>query len=80
MTGSPFQPQLLLGAIACLGGVAILAARAKRDFAEARRVRATFLVLGALAGVAFLVMMNWTANLPVLRGAAFSLKDMMVRA
>ncbi len=73
-------PVWIAGLVAVLGAMAFLGARARVDFARKERARGVLQTVGATLGAVFLVLSFWTEKLPKLRGAAWTLRDMVVRA
>src|ERR1019366_4930465 len=60
--------------------MAFLAWRARVDLRRREGTRAALETAGALLGAVFLGLAYWTERLPNLRGAAWTLRDMLVRA
>jgi lipoprotein-releasing system permease protein len=75
----PF-PALAAGLAAVIAAMGFLAWRARVDFRRSERSRATLQTVGAGLGAVFLGLAFWTQRLPNLRGAAWTLRDMLVRA
>jgi lipoprotein-releasing system permease protein len=73
-------PVWIAGLAAVLGAMAFLAWRARIDFARKERARGVLQTVGAALGAAFLALSFWTERLPKLRGSAWTLRDMLVRA
>jgi lipoprotein-releasing system permease protein len=73
-------PVWIAGLVAVLGAMAFLGARARVDFARKERARGVLQTVGASLGALFLALSFWTEKLPKLRGAAWTLRDMLVRA
>jgi lipoprotein-releasing system permease protein len=71
---------LVLGGAFVALGVLFILARARITYRLGRYVRTSFLVAGALLGVAFVALTAWTLRLPVLRGSMWSLKDTLVKS
>jgi lipoprotein-releasing system permease protein len=62
------------------GGIVFLVWRAMHDFDRKSATRGVLQLIGAALGLAFAGLTLWTEQLPVLRGSAWSLRDMLVRA
>ncbi len=73
-------PVWIAGLVAVLGAMAFLGSRARVDFARKERARGVLQTVGAALGAAFLALSFWTERLPKLRGSAWTLRDMLVRA
>lgn len=73
-------PVWIAGLAAVLGAMAFLGWRARVDFARMERARGVLQTVGAALGGAFLALSFWTEKLPKLRGSAWTLRDMGVRA
>jgi lipoprotein-releasing system permease protein len=73
-------PAWIAGLIAVAGAMAFLASRARADFARNENARGVLQTICAAMGGVFLGLTFWTERLPKLRGAAWTLRDMLVRA
>jgi lipoprotein-releasing system permease protein len=73
-------PVWIAGLAAVAAAMAFLGWRARVDFARRESVRGVLQTIGAALGAAFLGLSFWTEKLPKLRGAAWTLRDMLVRA
>jgi lipoprotein-releasing system permease protein len=73
-------PVWIVGLAAVAAAMAFLGWRARVDFARKESVRGVLQTIGAALGAAFLGLSFWTEKLPMLRGAAWTLRDMLVRA
>ncbi len=73
-------PVWIVGLAAVSAAMAFLGWRARVDFARKESVRGVLQTIGAALGAAFLGLSFWTEKLPKLRGAAWTLRDMLVRA
>lgn len=73
-------PALAAGLAAIIAAMGFLAWRARVDFKRRENTRAGLESAGGVLGAVFLGLAYWTQRLPNLRGAAWTLKDMLVRA
>ena len=73
-------PTLVAGLALVLAAMAFLAYRATGDFKRRFTARGVLQTLGAVTGAQFIGFTYWTARLPVLRGSAWTLRDMLVRS
>lgn len=73
-------PALVAGLVGVLSAMAFLAWRARVDFQRKETVRGVMQTVCAALGGAFLGLALWTERLPKLRGSAWTLRDMVVRA
>ncbi len=73
-------PVWIAGLIAVAGAMAFLASRARVDFQRGENARGILQTVCAALGGVFLGLTFWTERLPRLRGAAWTLRDMLVRA
>jgi lipoprotein-releasing system permease protein len=73
-------PAVAAGLAAVLAAMAFLAWRARVDFGRRERARGILQTVGAVLGAVFLGLAYSTQRLPVLRGAAWTLRDMLIRA
>jgi lipoprotein-releasing system permease protein len=73
-------PVWVAGLIAVVAGMAFLGWRAHIDFRRKESARGVLQSVCAGLGAAFLALSFWTERLPQLRGAAWTLRDMLVRA
>jgi lipoprotein-releasing system permease protein len=71
---------LAAGLAAIIAAMGFLAWRARVDFKRRESTRAALESAGGVLGAVFLGLAYWTQRLPNLRGAAWTLKDMLVRA
>ncbi len=69
-----------MGLVAVVAAMAFLAWRARIDFARRERARGALQSVCAALGAVFLGLSYWTERLPQLRGAAWTLRDAIVRA
>jgi lipoprotein-releasing system permease protein len=77
---APPVPGLLAGVAGIVAAMAFLAWRARIDFARHERVRGALQSVCAALGAIFLGLAFWTEKLPKLRGAAWTVRDAIVRA
>jgi lipoprotein-releasing system permease protein len=73
-------PIWLPGLIAVAGAMGFLISQARNDFGRKENLRAILQTVCAVLGAAFLGLAFWTEKLPKLRGAAWNLRDMVIRA
>jgi len=73
-------PAVAASLTAVVAAMAFLAWRARVDLRRREGTRAALETAGALLGAVFLGLAYWTERLPNLRGAAWTLRDMLVRA
>ena len=73
-------PIWLPGLIAVAGAMGFLISQARNDFGRKENLRAILQTVCAVLGAAFLGLAFWTERLPKLRGAAWNLRDMVIRA
>jgi lipoprotein-releasing system permease protein len=73
-------PALVAGLVGVLGAMAFLAWRARVDFRRKENLRGIMQTVCAAFGALFLGLSLWTERLPKLRGSAWTLRDMVVRA
>jgi lipoprotein-releasing system permease protein len=73
-------PALVAGLVGVLSAMAFLAWRARVDFQRRETVRGVMQTVCAALGGVFLGLALWTERLPKLRGSAWTLRDMVVRA
>jgi lipoprotein-releasing system permease protein len=73
-------PIWLPGLIAVAGAMGFLISQARNDFGRKESLRAILQTVCAVLGAAFLGLAFWTERLPKLRGAAWNLRDMVIRA
>ncbi len=78
MTPLP-SPLVVLGALLVVWAIGFLVFRAARDSARHKRTRGVLQGVCAGLGVLFMGFTFWTSRLPVLRGSAWTLRDMLVR-
>ena len=79
MNTLPLSAVIVFGII-LVGGSLVLGWRTRVDFDRGKRGRAAWQLVGVAFGVLFAALTFWTTKLPVLRGSAWSLKDMLIRA
>ena len=79
MNTLPLSAIIVFGII-LVGGSLVLGWRTRVDFERGKRGRAAWQLVGVAFGVMFAALTFWTTKLPVLRGSAWSLKDMLIRA
>ncbi len=73
-------PVWIAGLVAVAGAMAFLGWRARIDFARKERARGALQTVCAGLGALFLGLSFWTEKLPKMSGAAWTLRDMLVRA
>jgi lipoprotein-releasing system permease protein len=73
-------PVWLAGLVGVMAGMAFLGWRAHIDFRRKESARGVLQSVCAGLGAVFLALSFWTERLPKLRGAAWTLRDMLVRA
>ena len=73
-------PAVAAGLAAVVAAMSFLAWRARVDFKRRETTRAALESAGAALGAVFIGLAYWTERLPNLRGAAWTLRDMLVRA
>jgi lipoprotein-releasing system permease protein len=73
-------PVWVAGLAAVAAAMVFLGWRAHVDFQRKERARGVLQSVCAALGAAFLALSFWTERLPKLRGAAWTLRDMLVRA
>ncbi|HEY1690770.1 MAG TPA: ABC transporter permease [Polyangiaceae bacterium] len=77
----PFSLPLVLGGSVLVGAaIAFLIWRAAIDFGRKERTRGILQTVCACLGALFVAVTYWTGRLPVLRGSAWTLRDMLVRS
>lgn len=74
------EPAVVLAASATLAALAFLLWRARVDFARKETTRGVLQAICAVVGGLFVGFTLWTGRLPKLRGAAWTLRDTLVRA
>ncbi|HEY8089429.1 MAG TPA: ABC transporter permease, partial [Polyangiaceae bacterium] len=73
-------PLVLVGLAVAVGAIAFLAWRATMDFGRKHPTRGILQTVCACLGGVFIGATYWTAHLPVLRGSAWNVRDMLVRS
>jgi lipoprotein-releasing system permease protein len=73
-------PALALGVAAVAAAIVFLIWRAAAAFQRGQSTRGLLHAVVAALGATFVVFTAWTARLPVLRGALWTLRDMLVRS
>jgi lipoprotein-releasing system permease protein len=73
-------PAVVAGLVAVVAAMAFLAWRAQVDFRRKEGARGVLQSVCAAFGAVFLGLAFWTEKLPNLRGSAWTLRDMLVRA
>jgi lipoprotein-releasing system permease protein len=73
-------PVILVGLVIVAGAIAFLVWRAAMDFGRKETTRGVLQSVCAGLGGLFVGGTYWTAHLPVLRGSAWTLRDMLVRS
>jgi lipoprotein-releasing system permease protein len=74
------DPAVVLAASLALAAIAFLLWRARSDFARKEAARGVLQTICAAVGGLFIGVTLWTERLPKLRGAAWTLRDTLVRA
>jgi lipoprotein-releasing system permease protein len=72
-------PALALGFAVVAAAIVFLLWRAAVDFGRREQARGVLQSIGAALGAAFVLLAVWTSRLPVLRGAAWAVRDGLVR-
>ncbi|MGH7298358.1 MAG: ABC transporter permease, partial [Polyangiaceae bacterium] len=73
-------PIVIAGLLVAVGAIAFLVWRAAMDFGRRETTRGVLQSVCAAMGGLFIGVTWWTAHLPVLRGSAWTLRDMLVRS
>ena len=73
-------PALAIGLAAVIVAMVFLVYRALRDFRRGEVARGIMQLVGAALGGLFIGFTRWTLHLPELRGAAWTVRDALVRA
>jgi lipoprotein-releasing system permease protein len=71
---------IALGIAAVAAAIGFLVWRASVDFRRREKTRGVLQSIGAMLGAAFVLFTGWTARLPMLRGAAWTVRDALIRS
>jgi lipoprotein-releasing system permease protein len=77
---APPVPVIVAGVVTIVAAMLFLGLRSRSDFARKERARGLLEAICASMGGVFLGLTFWTQKLPVLRGAAWTVRDAAVRA